>query len=168
MNKYFLFLLLIAFGFKSSAQTEGSAKLYGYVQEVLPGANNSVIVEGGEQVTEPKKAGKNYMIYIESTSRVYPVEIWIKGEPYSASMDVISSTPVVFGSENTGNRKVLVPKTTKKLLMLTPSPYIETKNTGDVSAIASSNELVVLYKQNGKFYYNKLEKLETLQAAAMQ
>ena len=152
----------------SSAQTEGSSRLYGYVQPVLPGANNTVIVEGGEQVTEPKKTGKNYRIYIESTSRVYPVEIWIKGEPFSARMDVISSTPVEFGSEGTGNRKVLVPKTSKKVLLLTPYTYTETKNAGDVSTIASSNELVVLYKQNGKFYYNKLEKFEILEAAAMQ
>jgi hypothetical protein len=83
-------------------------------------------------------------------------------------MDIISLTPVVFGSDSSGNRKVLVPKTSKKVLLLTPYTYTETKNAGDVSSIASSNELVVLYKQNGKFYYNKLEKLEFLQAAAMQ
>jgi hypothetical protein len=53
-------------------------------------------------------------------------------------------------------------------LLLTPATYTETKNAGDVSTIARSNELVVLYKQNGKFYYNKLGKLETLPAAAMQ
>ena len=168
MKTVLLIILILAFQLNTAAQTQGSAKLYGYVQEVLPGANNSVIMEGGEQVNEPKKTRKNYRIYIESASRVYPVEIWVMGEPYSARMDIISSTPVVFGSDSTGNRKVLVPKTTKKVLLLTPAPYIETKNAGDVRSIAASNELVVLYKQNGKFYYNKLEKLETLQAAAMQ
>ena len=99
MRTFLFFLLLIVFHMNSSAQTEGSSRLYGYVQPVLPGANNTVIVEGGEQVTEPKKTGKNYRIYIESTSRVYPVEIWIKGEPFSARMDVISSTPVEFGAD---------------------------------------------------------------------
>ena len=168
MKTIILLILILSFNSKCLGQTEGSAKLYGYVQPVLPGANNSVIAEGGEQVTEPKKTGKNYRIYIESSSRVYPVEIWINGEPYSARMDVISSTPVEFGSEGTGNRKVLVPKTSKKVLLLTPATYTETKNTGDVRSVASLNELVVLYKQNGKFYYNKLEKLEILEAAAMQ
>ena len=168
MKTFFFLVFVLAFQCKTLAQQEGSSKLYGFVQEVLPGANNTVIVEGGGQVNEPKKQGKNYMIYIESTSRVYPVELWIQGERYSARMDVITSTPVVFGNENTGSRKVLVPKTTRKVLLLTPSAYTEIKNAGDVSAIAGNNELVVLYRQNGKFYYNKLEKLEQLQAAAMQ
>ena len=168
MKKILFLLLIIAVSVTSRSQTEGSAKLYGYIQDVLPGANNTVIVEGGGQVNEPAKPKKNYRIYLESTSRVYPVEIWINGQPYSARMDVISSTPVVFGSETTGNKKELVPKTSRKVILLTPAPYIASKNTGDVESIASTNELVVLYKQNGKFYYNKLEKLEQLEAAAMQ
>src|SRR5688572_11930591 len=102
-----IFLFIMVFNIKGFAQLEGKARLYGYVQEVLPGAKNSVIVEGGEEVNKPKKPGKNYRIYVESDSRVYPVEIWINGEPFSASMDIINSTPVVFGSDNTGNKKVL-------------------------------------------------------------
>lgn len=168
MKNYFILAMLILFSQYSSGQAKGSAVLYGYIQEVLPGVNHNVIMEGGEEVASPHNPKRNYRIYIESSSRIYPVEMWIKGERYSAGMDIINKTPVVFGSDSAGNRKVLVPHTTGKLLLLTPTPFIEVKNAGDVSSIAKSNELVVLYRQNGKFYYNALAKLEYLQAAAMQ
>lgn len=168
MKNFFLLAMIIMFSLYASGQAKGSARLYGYVQEVLPGANQNIIMEGGEEVTNAAKPKKNYRIYIESSSRIYPVEMWIHGERYSAGMDIITQTPVVFGSDSTGNRKELVPKTSGKVLSLTPSPFIEVKDAGDVSRIAQTNELVVLYRQNGKFYYNTLSRFEHLQAAAMQ
>ena len=161
----FCFLLIIL---SASAQTRGTAKLYGYVQSVMPGANLGVINEAGEEVPEKNPARKNYRIYAVSSSRIYPVEMWINGEPYSVKMDIISTTPVVHGSETMGNRTELVPATSQKVILLSPAPYTETKNIGDVRSIASSNELVLVYRQNGKFYYSALNELTQLEAAAMQ
>jgi hypothetical protein len=168
MKKYMLLLLLLAGLINSNAQTEGNAKIYGYQQQVLPGANNNVVVEGGGETTAQNTPRKNYKIYIVSASRIYPVEMWINGTQYSVKMDIISSTPVMHGNEAAGNRKELVPKTSQKVLLLTPASYTEKKNVGDVRSIAQENELVVLYKQNGRFYYNSLKNLEQLDAAAMQ
>jgi hypothetical protein len=168
MKKIFLLAVLFAVCLLSFAQEKGNAKLFGYKQAVLPGTPGGVINEGGQEVSTETASKKNYRIYIQSASRIYPVEMWIEGQPYSVSMDIITTTPVVHGTEAMNNRKELVPKTGQKVLMLTPRTYTETKNVGDMRSIAMENELVVVYKMNGKFYYNSLEKLSHLETAAMQ
>jgi hypothetical protein len=165
MKKLWISFLLIcsvaAFG-----QTKGTAKVYGYVQSVLPGVPKGGIEVSGEESTGPG-AGKNYFIYITSASRIYPSELWIDGVAYMPKTSSVSKTPVK-RELNNGQSKVLVPSTTRKVWMLTPAPPQDNKQKAGSKKLAANNEVVVVYKQNGKFYYNALKKLEQLDDAAMQ
>ena len=164
-----MLLLTGAFSFFGCmAQTEGPAALYGYVQTVSPGAPPRNIDEG--MADAKTQSGKNYFIYIEADTRVYPAAMWIEGVAYSPRMRTIASTPVKQNNANVPAAApvVLVPQTNRKVLQLIPAPAIESKNSEKAASMAEDHELVVLYKMNGKFYYNTLTKLEKLPAAAGQ
>ena len=164
-----MFLLTGVFSFFGClAQTEGPAVLYGYVQTVSPGAPPRNIDEG---MADAKiHTGKNYFIYIEADTRVYPAAMWIEGVAYSPRMRTIASTPITQNNANVPAAApvVLVPQTNRRVLQLILAPAIESKNSGKAASMAKDHELVVLYKMNGKFYYNTLTKLEKLPAAARQ
>ncbi|MBA2744765.1 MAG: hypothetical protein H0U44_00935, partial [Flavisolibacter sp.] len=99
---------------------------------------------------------------------IYPAEMWINGVAYSVRMEIINNTPVEMDLSFNQEKKQLVPKTALKVLKLTPAPYTQTKYFGDISRIAANNELVIVYKQNGKFFYNSVKNMKELEAAAMQ
>jgi hypothetical protein len=168
MYKIFLLILMIFTLQVTNAQTKGKSVLYGYKQNVLPGVNRGVIGEYGEEVDSKGQGGRNYFIYISSASRIYPAEMWIKGEPYSISMEIVRSTPVTRIGQPGQESIELVPRTDRQVLKLVPTTYREMKNFGDVRSLAAKNELVVVYKQNGKFFYNSLVQLADLDDAAMQ
>ncbi len=166
------YLLLIGLGLiafiTSSAQVEGMAKLFGFKEEVIGGVNPSHIEENGEQVNR-SSTGLNYYIYLQSASRVYPSEIWINGQPFGASFHTVT-TPVErqeFNHPDSG-KTVLVPKTNEKLLQLVPIAAVESKLTQKGKSLAAKNELVVIYKQDGRFYYNVLDRLKPLVPVALQ
>ena len=168
--KNILFLLAFIFlSFASYSQTKGAINLYGFKQSVS-GGRAPDIAEGANTRTSGG-AGKNYFIYATSSSRIYPVEMWVEGVQYGVTITSITKTPVEYSDEtNIGSKKtVLVPKTSKKLIHLIPVPVMGNKSTGTkAKSLSSANELVVVYKQNGKFYYNALKTLSALESAAMQ
>lgn len=155
-----------------TAQTKGNAVLYGYKQAVLPGANPRVISEEtGEVENVMKKANYNYFFYMSSTARLYPSEIWIDGEGHSVKVETVKKTPVEIINSNTPlspKKTTLVPKTTRRVIQLTPTPQISGKKMLKVKNLSRTHELVVVYKMNGKFYYQTMKKLIVLEAAAMQ
>lgn len=167
MKKYIFILLFSFYACNSMSQTKGSATIYAYEQSVLPGAQRGIIEEGGSEVVTDSRTGKNYFIYIASSSRIYPAEMWINGIPYSISMEIISRTPVI-NTNQLGDTVELVPSTNLKVLKLTPVPYTESKNYGNISEQTKNNALVIVYKQNGRFYFNSKKQFENLEAAAMQ
>jgi hypothetical protein len=54
------------------------------------------------------------------------------------------------------------------VIQLIPVPAIDGKSNAKAASMANDNEVIVVYKLNGKFYYNKLEKLSELPSAARQ
>lgn len=168
--KTILFLFCaIGLSLVTIAQTKGTIKLYGYRQSVSGGkapeiqeGSNTGISEGG---------GKNYFLYALSPSRIYPSEIWIEGTRYGVTIKSIAKTPVKYTDEmNIGSpEKVLVPKTSQKLIQLIPVRSMNSKPSGaKAKSLARTNELVVVYQQGGKFYYTALKTLSELESAAMQ
>jgi hypothetical protein len=168
--KKLLFLSAIVFlNFSSYAQAEGTIKLYGFKQLVSGGRAPDIVA--GTTTKTSNGAGRNYFIYAASSSRIYPSEMWIEGVRYGVSVRLIAKTPVEYSDEaNVGSpKKVLVPKTSKKVIQLTPIPAMVSKSIPvKPQALAASNELVVLYKQNGKFYYAAIKALSGMVGAAMQ
>jgi hypothetical protein len=149
-------------------QTKGSARLYGYKQYVSGGKGPEV--KEGSTTKVSGGAGKNYFLYTVSSSRIYPSEIWIEGVRYGVNSKSITKTPVeISESGNIGApAKQLVPATKDKVVQLIPNPGSTAKSSGTkAGSLAKTNELVVVYKLNGKFYYNTLETLSDLDSAAM-
>lgn len=167
------FFLLAAFTIH--AQT-GQDQLYGFSQVTIPGAAAAkrVTDDAGNTVerrTEDLKV--TYYIYLSTTAktRVYPIEVWIKGNAYSARPETVGSTPVqVSGPVVMGRtqKKTLVPKTTQKVTRLVPIPLTADKSSQKAQKLAAENELVVVYKQGGKTFYKTLKALTELSPQAMQ
>jgi hypothetical protein len=175
MKQSLLILALIFIFLISKAQTRSDVKIYGYIQPVSRGvAPDTNIDEAGNVKPKSVKPGSNYFIYITgpASTRIYPVEMWVKGKQYSAKSETVYKTPVQLADPampDGPNLITLVPKTTKKVMMLVPGNFV---NQGKSLAIAKSkaktNELVVVYKMNGKFHYALLEKLNIIERASMQ
>lgn len=169
MKKIIIFAILILAGSMSYAQSRGKVRLYAFEQNVSRGKAPE-ISEGSEPQTS-SGSGKNYRLYAVSTSRIYPVELWIDGVKYGVTMNTIKQTPVEY--EDAGNigapKKTLVPKTTGMVIQLIPIAATSNKSVGkNAKTLAASNEMVLVYKQNGKFYYSALKKVTELEGAAMQ
>ena len=169
--------LLTLFFFGSATvqgQTAKNVSLYGFKQPVISGASPKVTYsEGGQENTAPRVSKFNYMFYIAgpSNTRIYPVEIWLMGKQYGVKSSDIKKTPVVHTNSNIpefSEAKVLVPKTTKKVLQLHTTTANSQKGLAAAKTKAQSNELVVVYKMGGKFYYAAIKKLTLLDPMAMQ
>lgn len=171
MKKFFFTFFVLAGFLSCKAQSKGSISLYGYKQAVLPGTiPKGVTDENGKEVEIEYKPRYNYFIYTASNARIYPVEIWINGQAYAVKTNEISQTPVEHfnptGSPENGEKTILVPKTSKKVIQITLAPSISTQNA-KAKTLSDTNELVLIYKQNGRSYYSSLKKIKELEAVAM-
>lgn len=167
--------MLIVMAGMAKAQVNSNVKLYGYIQPVLPGIIAKGDIDESGRLIKKKSDGvmNNYRIYITAPNsyRLYPIAIWINGSPYAARAEVITNTPVVAINNTIPSHPqttTLVPQTNQKVWQITPLPSIESKLAAKAKAMAQSNELVVSYKLNGKYYYAALEKLSLLASEARQ
>lgn len=174
MKQTLLIVTLFIF-FISKAQTRTDVKIYGYIQAVSQGVSpETSIDEAGNLISKGVNPGINYFIYITgpATTRIYPIEMWVKGKQYSAKSEIVDKTPVQMADPalpNGPNLITLVPKTTKKVMLLIPgNTVIQGKSLAIAKSKAKANELVVVYKINGKLYYSMLEKLNIIERASMQ
>lgn len=164
MKQLFIALSLFT-ALSAAAQTKGNATLYGYVQYVSRGKAPEPDA-GGLKTSEG--ARKNYVLYAASSSRIYPLEIWVEGVRYGVSVRTVQ-TPVEYGDEAGVGlpKEVLVPKTAKTVIQLAPAPGRAPKTTSATGKrLAGANEVVLIYKQNGKLVYSTQAKLKKLAAAA--
>ena len=173
--KQTLLILFLLFIFSiSKAQTRTDVRIYGYIQPVSRGVSPETnIDEAGNLISKGIKPGSNYFIYITGPStRIYPIEMWVKGEQYSAKAEAVNKTPVQMGDPaipDGPNLITLVPKTSKKVMTLIPGNAVfPGKSLAIAKSKAKVNELVVVYKMNGKLYYALLEKLNIIERASMQ
>ena len=169
--KSFLFILFIFLSHVATAQTKGTVTVYAYKQGVAPGAVPKQTMEDGKLVSAPIKPNYNYFTYTASSTTIYPSEIWINKEHFSVSYQKVQSPVEISNSDMILNptSTVLVPKTSKTVLQVTPKDFIKTSRNNKTSAkLSKSNELVLVYKSKGRFYYVAVKKLKQLQAAAMQ
>jgi hypothetical protein len=165
MKCFYFLLFLICLCTVSVAQSEGASKIYGYKQKVQPGTVR--VDDNGREVQ--RKSQYNYFIYLASTSKVTPVEIWLNGQPYAPIVNKVSS-PVEYTNPTFGDNKLklLVPKTSRNVLQLSPSLNKIQKPSAKGKTLSTKNELAIIYKGNGKLYYKALSKLNELDALAMQ
>ena len=166
MKRPYFLLAAVLFSALCFAQTEGASKVYGYKQRVMPGMAR--VDKSGREI--PPRTNYNYFIYLASTTRVTPVEIWVHGEAYSPLVSKIPSTPVEYTNPTSGDNvpQILVPKMKRNVLQLSPSPDKIERATAKGKALSAKNELVIIYKGNGKLYYKTVSKLKELIPLSMQ
>ena len=160
----------------SQAQSRPSVKLYGYTQNVIPGTRvKGDVDESGKLVKKEPDSGHmgNYRLYLTGpqSPRLYPIALWIKGERYGVKSETVANTPISVTNYNIPSHPkttTIVPKTTQKVLLLTPLSSTDAKPLAGAAALAQNNELVVAYKWRGKIYYAALGKLTELEPQAMQ
>lgn len=169
MKQIFSVVTLLIFFIAASAQEKGKVKLYGYYQPVSAGKAPEMNPQTGLRTSDGQ--GKNYFLYAVSSSRIYPVEIWVEGTRMGVTIRTITTTPVMYGDDaNIGSPKQeLVPQTSQQVTQLVLAPAVEGKNAGNrAGALAQAHEVVLVYKQDGKFQYSVLPKLTALGRAAAQ
>jgi len=166
MKHLYFLLIAITFFISSFAQTEGASGVYGYKQRIIPGMVR--VDKNGREVH--RETRYNYFIYLASTTKVAPVEIWINGEAYSPIVNNVATTPVEYTNPTSGDTtpQILVPKTTRKVLQVSPSPNKIQKPTTKGKTLSAKNELVIIYKGNSKLYYKTLSQLKNLEPLSMQ
>lgn len=172
--KCILFLsgcLLLLTGLK--AQTRPDVKLYAYARPVAGGVPPKISTqENNLQAYAPAKAKYNYLIYLEgpATTRIYPVEMWLHGEKKGVQTNVVT-TPVEIKTGDLppySKTITLVPKTANSVYQLNLGTPVPGKEMAAARAKASTNEIVVVYKYAGKFYYAAEKKIKLLEPVVLQ
>jgi hypothetical protein len=148
------------------AQSKGKIKLYAYQQSVSKGKAPEV-TDGPQTSTG---TGRNYWIYTVAPGRIYPAELWLDGTRYGVTFNTIKKTPLEW--EDAGNigapKKILVPKSTGTTLQVVPTGATD-KTIGKAAAsLARSHAVVLVYKQNGKFYYVTQKTWNDMESTQMQ
>lgn len=173
MKKHIFFTLaFIATAFLIQAQEDGIT-IYGFRQQSTGGMQKrGDIDETGKLVKkEPAQIFKN-LIYLASASkaRIYPVQMWIKGEAFSVNANVVTSEQLLKEDANrhAGKIKAVVYKAGQTIWKLTPKPLVIDKSGGRAKALAIANDVVVLYKMSGKLRYGVLKKFTDLDPVALQ
>jgi hypothetical protein len=166
MKQFYFFFLAVVLTISSFAQREGASKVYGYKQRVMPGMVR-VDINGNEMKRQPQY---NYFIYLASTTQVTPVEIWINGEAYSPITNKVLTTPVEYTNPTSGENKpkILVPQTDRFVLQLSTSLNKVKKPSKKGKTLSKNNELVIIYKGNGKLFYRAIADLSELDSVHMQ
>lgn len=169
MKKQCTLLLALLFTVLAG-QAQSTSKLYGFSQVVTPGMAKRETDERGA-VTQGAR-NYNYQVYLTSSlpTRIYPIELWIKGKRYSVKEEIITETPVQYTNIAARNPEpvTLVPQTTDKVLKLNPVTYTGMKNYPKARQLAASNEVVAVYKQGGAIRYKTLKTLTALGTQSMQ
>ncbi len=169
-----LLTLIMILNAAAHAQINKNVILYGYMQPVISGAPPKVSYsEGGQEKTTHRASKYNYFMYLAGPSnlRIYPTEIWLKGKQYGVSYSAVKKTPVQHTNVNIPEFSkpiVLVPETTKTVLQLGTTTATSPKKLAIVKTKAQYNDLVVVYKMGGKFYYATVKKMAMLEPMAMQ
>ena len=166
-------LLMATTGLRAQSKSD---RLFGYSQVTTPGIAKADEIENLDgTVTKTNERGNNkrHFIYLSTLAKtsVYPIEVWIKGEAFSARPESIAGTPVEISGPVVMGRPqkiTLVPKTTQKVTRLIPIPLMEGKSTNKGATLAQENELVVVYKQGGKTIYKTLKTLKELSTKALK
>jgi hypothetical protein len=174
--KYFLILIVLSvlLSTRLFAQSRSDVKLYAYARPVTGGVMPKISTqENGSQTMIKPKTKYSYLFYLEGPKklRIYPVELWIKGERYGIKTTAVNTTPVEITSGELPQYTktiTLVPKTKNRVIKLDPAVAVNGKNFPKAKAKAETNEIVLVYKYGGKFYYAVQDKIKLIEPIVLQ
>lgn len=166
------FFFLVLFSTLCFAQPLG-LKLYGFRQEVLKGVPPTYETdEKGNKLPPKIEPHYNLFIYLAYPTNAIPelVEIWVGEDQFSVRQEAVK-IPVEIIYDNgplTPEKVILVPQTTDTVMQLVLTGKLPAKTTAVKKSLAETNELVLIYKLNGKIYSQTLKKIKSLRKALMQ
>ena len=174
--KYFLILIALSvlLSTKLFAQSKQDVKLYAYARPVTGGVMPRISTqENGSQTMIKPKTKYSYLFYLEGPKklRIYPVELWIKGDRHGIKATDVNTTSVEISTGELPQYTktiTLVPETSNRVYQLDLGMAITGKEMAAARTKASSNELVVVYKYAGKFYYAAEKKIKVLEPVVLQ
>jgi hypothetical protein len=170
MKKKYLYLFFSIFLIQNSllAQYSPVIKKYAYSQITTPGTMPVETDENGNKITKKSGPAPGYYIYviIAKKDAIKITELWIKGKRYSVQTEVVLETPIEAINTDTGEntkKTILVPKTTNKVLRLTPLRIQPENKPGKyIKQLMSKSEVVVVCTRKGKKYYTAINKIIVL------
>src|SRR5215211_2849795 len=167
------YIILILFFTVSIAQAQNNVRLYAYTQDVTPGIAAKERDQDGKIIKKTTDKTYHYFMYLASSSKskIYPVALWIKGEQVGVKSEAVNTIPVVLTTDNgtlQPNEVILVPKTKAKVFQLTGTSGGTSKEFPKAKTLSNTNELVLVYKLNGKFYYASQKKFAELSPSTLQ
>jgi hypothetical protein len=174
--KYFLILITLSLllSTKLFAQSRTDVKLYAYARPVTGGIMPKISTqENGSQTMVKPKTKFNYLFYLEGPKklRIYPVELWLKGERHGVKSTDVNTTPVEISTGELPQYTktiTLVPKTNNKVIKLDLAVAVNGKDFLKAKAKAEANDVVLVYKYAGKFYYAVQNKIRILDPIVLQ
>jgi hypothetical protein len=172
MKACLLGIFLFAFHCISYAQAS-VVKLYGFKQPVVKGVPSTYETDEQGNKVEPKdKVYTNVFIFLTYPPHVIitPVEFWMDGLLYSIKQEPVQ-TPVEVIYENglhEAEKITLVPQTADTAIRIILSEKLPFKTPAVKKSSADTNELVIVYKMNGKLFTQSLKKIKGLRMAAMK
>ena len=172
MKACLLGIFLFAFHCLSYTQP-GVVKLYGFKQPVVKGVPSTYETDEQGNKVEPKdKVYTNVFIFLSYPTDVIitPVEFWMDGLLYSIKQEPVK-TPVEVIYENglqETEKITLVPQTEDTVIRIILSEKLPFKTPAIKKSSANTNELVIVYKMNGKLFTQSLKKIKGLRIAVMK
>ena len=156
--------------FLSAAANAQVKKIYGYVQQLNGGAmqdrNSTAQKKGRKDVTSADNG--RYFLFAEVVKKktVYFQQVWIKGNLFSFRPDTIRRIPFILESSNGGeliNRDTLIKSSAQQIIQLKDPVK---KNTvvvpSKIKKLVAANDVVIIFRYNGKISTISLKKLTAI------
>ena len=99
------------------------------------------------------------------------MELWIKGDRHGIKATDVNTTSVEISTGELPQYTktiTLVPQTKNKVIKLDPAVAVNGKNFPKAKAKAEINEVVLVYKYGGKFYYAVQDKIKLIDPIVLQ
>jgi hypothetical protein len=167
-------LLISLFVFSSTCFSQtGSVKLYAFKQLVASGVPSSYETdEQGKKVETTSKPSANFFIYLS-----YPpdlalsvAEVWMNGEIYKVKEEAVDA-PVEITYDNgisAPETIALIPQTADTVTRIVLLEKLASRIKGVKKSLAETNDVVLVYKINRKFYAQIVKRIKSLRIGVLQ
>jgi hypothetical protein len=151
----------------------GEIKLYGFKQLVATGTHSPYETdEQGKKLELKTDLYKNFFIFISYPPelKIDPLDVWMNGEAYSIKEETVK-TPVEITYDNgisSPETIALIPQTSDTVTRIILSDKLPSKTSAIKKSLGETNDLVIIYKLNGKLYSQTLKRIKALRNAILQ
>jgi len=161
-------LLVGLFSAGIAGLSQPSIKVYGFRQQSLPGTIPAGAKDENGNPVKKAAAKVNYLIFLSFNKNysITPTDVFVNGHPFKAQVARVENTPIEYINTTIPKqpvKKILVPKTSRKVLKIEPAEKIEESSADPhLLQLAKVNELVIAYQWKKKDYFVTLKNMNEL------